>query len=57
MLIEGRALLRKRTGRFHFRNPVCLLGRMSSRPKPPSYKTRNWFDYDATLKKRGSLAI
>ncbi len=30
---------------------------MSSRPKPPSYKTRNWSDYRAALKTRGSLTI
>ena len=30
---------------------------MSSRPKQPSYKTRNWSDYNAALKKRGSLTI
>ena len=30
---------------------------MSSRPTPPSYKTRNWPDYNAALKKRGSLTI
>ncbi len=30
---------------------------MSSRPKPPSYETRNWSDYSAALKKRGSLTI
>lgn len=30
---------------------------MSSRPTPPSYRTRNWSDYNAALKKRGSLTI
>ena len=30
---------------------------MSSRPEPPSYKTKNWSDYNAALKKRGSLTI
>jgi len=30
---------------------------MSSRPTPPSYKTRNWPDYNAALKKRGSLTL
>lgn len=28
-----------------------------SRPKPPSYKTRNWPAYNDALKRRGSLTI
>ena len=28
-----------------------------SRPTPPAYKTRNWPDYNAALKRRGSLSI
>ncbi|MGF6862903.1 hypothetical protein ABIE69_003494 [Rhodobacteraceae bacterium MBR-64] len=28
-----------------------------SRPTPPAYKTRNWPDYNAALKRRGSLTI
>lgn len=28
-----------------------------SRPTPPAYKTRNWPDYNAALKHRGSLSI
>ena len=28
-----------------------------SRPTPPTYKTRNWPDYNAALKRRGSLSI
>ena len=28
-----------------------------SRPKPPTYRTTNWHDYNAALVRRGSLAI
>lgn len=28
-----------------------------SRPKPPTYRTTNWHDYNASLARRGSLAI
>jgi hypothetical protein len=28
-----------------------------NKPTPPIYKTKNWPDYNAALKKRGSLAI
>lgn len=28
-----------------------------SRPTPPAYKIRNWPDYNAALKHRGSLSI
>jgi Transposase DDE domain len=28
-----------------------------SRPKPPTYRTTNWHDYNAALTRRGSLAI
>lgn len=28
-----------------------------SRPKPPTYRTTNWHDYNAALARRGSLAI
>jgi hypothetical protein len=28
-----------------------------SKPTPPAYKTRNWPDYNAALKRRGSLSI
>ncbi|MGF6862782.1 hypothetical protein ABIE69_003372, partial [Rhodobacteraceae bacterium MBR-64] len=28
-----------------------------SSPPPPAYKTRNWPDYNAALKRRGSLTI
>ena len=28
-----------------------------SRPTPPTYKTRNWPDYNAALRRRGSLSI
>ncbi|MGY9039150.1 MAG: IS5 family transposase [Rhodobacterales bacterium] len=30
---------------------------MSSRPTPPTYKTRNWLAYNEALKRRGSLTI
>ena len=30
---------------------------MSSRPNPPCCKTKNWSDYNAALKKGGSLTI
>ncbi|MDR7030958.1 hypothetical protein J2X08_004349 [Rhizobium rosettiformans] len=28
-----------------------------SRPKPPTYRTTNWPEYNAALSKRGSLLI
>ena len=28
-----------------------------SRPKPPTYRTTNWHDYNAALVRRGSLSI
>ena len=28
-----------------------------SRPKPPTYRTTNWHDYNAALARRGSLSI
>ena len=31
---------------------VCI-----SRPKPPTYRTTNWHDFNKALARRGSLAI
>ena len=42
--------------RIHCLNPSCYLAVMSSWT-PTKYKTRNWAEYNLSLKQRGSLSI